>query len=70
MLAVCNPDLVNIPAHVVGGYGQDISQKWTLVESTICLQTDRSALDEAFRSFPSGHATSRFPPLHKRGLTY
>jgi membrane-associated phospholipid phosphatase len=57
LLERCRPDLTNIAAHVVGGYGQDISSKWTLVSSSICTQTDASVLDDGFRSFPSGHSS-------------
>ncbi|KAK4905309.1 hypothetical protein LTR49_025384, partial [Elasticomyces elasticus] len=57
MLALCIPNIPNVTASVVGGYGQDISPRWTLVDSSICQQVDRSVLDDAFRSFPSGHAS-------------
>lgn len=57
MLARCQPDLSNVAAHVVGGYGQDISERWTLVSSSICTQTDAKTLDDGFRSFPSGHSS-------------
>lgn len=51
------PDLTNVAAHVVGGYGQDISSRWTLVDSTICRTTDSESLQDGFRSFPSGHSS-------------
>ncbi|KAK5731437.1 hypothetical protein LTR17_011399 [Elasticomyces elasticus] len=57
MLALCIPNVLNVTASVVGGYGQDISPRWTLVDSSICQQMDSSVLDDAFRSFPSGHAS-------------
>jgi membrane-associated phospholipid phosphatase len=57
LLARCKPNLTDIAAHVVGGYGQDISARWTLVSSTICTQTDMRLLDDGFRSFPSGHSS-------------
>ena len=57
LLARCQPDLDNIGAHVVGGWGQDISMRWTLVESSICTQTNMRILDDGFRSFPSGHSS-------------
>ncbi|KAK5695710.1 hypothetical protein LTR17_024456 [Elasticomyces elasticus] len=57
MLALCIPNVPNVTASIVGGYGQDISPRWTLVNSSICQQVDRSVLDDAFRSFPSGHAS-------------
>lgn len=57
LLARCQPDLSDVAAHVVGGFGQSLSERWVLVSSSICRQTDRSVLDEGFRSFPSGHAS-------------
>lgn len=63
MLARCNPDLSDIAAHVVGGYGKDISARWTLVSSTICQTTDISSLNDGFRSFPSGHSSFSFSGL-------
>lgn len=63
LLARCQPDLTSIAAHVVGGYGQDISQRWTLVSSSICTQTDSKLLDEGFRSFLSGHSSMSWSGL-------
>lgn len=60
LLARCVPDLSDVAAHRVGGFGTDISDKWILVSQTICTQTDKSVLDDGFRSFPSGHAASEF----------
>lgn len=57
LLARCQPELSNIAAHVVGGYGQDISARWTLVSSSICTNPDASVVDDGFRSFPSGHSS-------------
>jgi membrane-associated phospholipid phosphatase len=57
LLARCEPDLSNISAYVVGGFGQDISARWTLVKSSICTTTNMRDLDDAFRSFPSGHSS-------------
>ncbi|KAF2460887.1 PAP2 superfamily-domain-containing protein [Lineolata rhizophorae] len=59
MLSRCNPSLdrLNDPNIVVGGYGQDISNRWVLVTREICLQTDRQFLNDGFRSFPSGHSS-------------
>lgn len=56
-LARCEPDLSNIAEHIVGGWGQDISMRWTLVDSGICSQTDAEILNDGFRSFPSGHSS-------------
>ncbi|KAK4547347.1 hypothetical protein LTR36_001003 [Oleoguttula mirabilis] len=57
LLARCQPDLANIAAHVVGGYGQDISPRWVLVRSSICKNTDTSVVNDGFRSYPSGHSS-------------
>ena len=53
----CQPDLSNIDKYVVGGYGQDISSRWTLVTYEICTLQDQHTLDDGFRSFPSGHSS-------------
>jgi hypothetical protein len=50
----------NISDYVVGGYGQDLSVRWTLVTFAICTQADQSILDDSFRSFPSGHSSFSF----------
>jgi membrane-associated phospholipid phosphatase len=63
LLARCQPDLNDVAAHVVGGYGQDISQRWTLVSSSICTTTDKKRLDEGFRSFLSGHSSMSWSGL-------
>jgi len=57
LIALCKPDLTNIAKHVVGGEGQDISIRWTLVNSSICTQSDNLMLADGFRSFPSGHSS-------------
>ncbi|WPG99634.1 Hypothetical protein R9X50_00245200 [Acrodontium crateriforme] len=57
MIARCQPDLSDVAAHVIGGYGQDISARWTLVSASICAQADKNILHDAFRSFPSGHSS-------------
>lgn len=57
LLALCQPNVTALAGHVVGGFGQDISDRWTLVNKSICAQPDSSALNDGFRSFPSGHAS-------------
>ena len=57
LLARCQPDLSQLAAHVVGGYGQDISARWTLVDAGICTSMDKATLNDGFRSFPSGHSS-------------
>ncbi|KAL9090859.1 MAG: hypothetical protein Q9165_005067 [Trypethelium subeluteriae] len=63
MLAVCQPDLGNIDSHIVGGFGQDISARWTLVSASICQTTDTAQLKDSFRSFPSGHSSTSWSGL-------
>ena len=57
LIALCEPDLTDIRPHIVGGFGEDISVRWTLVNSTICTQKDALMLADGFRSFPSGHCS-------------
>lgn len=57
MLARCEPNLSNIAAHVVGGYGQHVDIRWSLVDIGICTTTRRRVLADGFRSFPSGHSS-------------
>lgn len=56
----CNPDLDNIAAHTVGGFGQAISNLWVMVDQEICEQPNKKWLNDGFRSFPSGYAASKF----------
>lgn len=56
-LALCDPDLANIAAHIVGGYGQDLSNRWTLVDAGICQTPNDKTLRDTFQSFPSGHCS-------------
>jgi membrane-associated phospholipid phosphatase len=57
LLARCQPDLDLLTSAYQGGYGQDVSMRWTLVDSSICTQTDDHILQDGFRSFPSGHSS-------------
>lgn len=58
-LATCQPDLSRIRATTIGGYGQEVSRLWVMVTGDICKQADRNLVNDGFRSFPSGYATSR-----------
>jgi hypothetical protein len=63
----CQPDVDNIAAYAVGGsYGRPISERWVMVTRDIC-QADKRDVNEGFRSFPSGYATSMC--LHCRHST-
>ena len=57
-LSICQPDLDDVAAHTVGGFGQEVSRLWVMVDRGICKQTDRRLLNDAMRSFPSGYAAS------------
>ena len=57
-LARCDPDVSNVAAHKVGGYGQAVSELWVMVDGGTCQQADKKWLNDGFRSFPSGYATS------------
>ncbi len=54
----CQPDLEHVDAHTVGGVGRELAGLWVLVDQGICLQPDKRWLNDGFRSFPSGYATS------------
>ncbi|KAI9891805.1 MAG: hypothetical protein M1814_002370 [Vezdaea aestivalis] len=58
LLSRCMPDLSRLDSSRVG-WGNE------LVSWTICSQTDESIMKDAFRSFPSGHAS-----FSSAGLTY
>lgn len=56
-IARCQPDLDNIQQYVVGGYGSTIDPRWQLVSADICQNQDAHGVNDAFKSFPSGHAS-------------
>lgn len=56
MLSRCKPDLNNIANYAVGGFA-DTQEGFLLVTAAICTNTDKSIMDDAFRSFPSGHSS-------------
>jgi len=57
LLSRCNPNLDAVSQDRLGGDGMGLSPLWELVGATICQQTDKSILDDGFRSFPSGHSS-------------
>lgn len=63
LLSRCMPDLSNITAYIVGGDGMDIAKSWSMVDVRICTNTDKSVMDDGFRSFFSGHSSSAFSGL-------
>jgi membrane-associated phospholipid phosphatase len=56
-IARCQPDLNNVQQYVVGGYGQNLDPRWTLVSADICKNPNAHLVNDAFKSFPSGHAS-------------
>ncbi|KAK6535397.1 hypothetical protein TWF694_001858 [Orbilia ellipsospora] len=65
MITVCQPDWSRV-ADIVKSTrtGPDGVLAWNvLVTSDICTTTDNEKLSEAFRSYPSGHATMSFAGL-------
>ncbi len=62
LLSRCQPDLEHIANYVLSGFPKgDVSfnpaNGSALVSATICQQTDKSLLNDGFRSYPSGHAS-------------
>jgi hypothetical protein len=58
----CQPSLDHVVDHAVGGFGQKVSPLWVMVDEGICQQPDKQWLNDGFRSFPSGYATSERNP--------
>lgn len=56
-IAACIPDLSRVEKYSVDGYGTTIDDGWTLVSAAICSNPDIKLVNDAFRSFPSGHST-------------
>ncbi|KAJ4173468.1 hypothetical protein NW754_012470 [Fusarium falciforme] len=57
MLARCEPDWDNLKNHIVGGFSWG-SMTGQLVDAGICQQKDEYKLNDGFRSYPSGHAST------------
>lgn len=57
LLSRCDPDWKKVKDHIAGGYSWG-NMNGQLVYASICQQTDSSKLDDGFRSYPSGHASS------------
>lgn len=56
LLSRCNPDLANVAKYAVGGFS-NTQEGFVLVAASICQNTDKSTLEDGFRSFPSGHSS-------------
>lgn len=56
LLSRCQPDLANIAKYAIGGFS-DTQEGFVLVTAAICTNTDKSIMNDGFRSFPSGHSS-------------
>lgn len=56
LLSRCQPDIQNISEFMFAGVPNNL-EGFNVVSAAICQQTDKSKLDDGFRSFPSGHAS-------------
>ncbi|KAK3394546.1 PAP2-domain-containing protein [Podospora didyma] len=57
LLDRCQPDFEHVLKYVVGGTA-NASYNGQLVSAGICTNTDKSKLDDGFRSYPSGHSSN------------
>lgn len=57
LLSRCEPDIENAAKYVVGGYEGE-TMNGQLYSADICQQKDSHKLNDGFRSYPSGHASS------------
>ncbi|TAQ88533.1 Phosphatidate phosphatase/4-nitrophenylphosphatase [Chlorociboria aeruginascens] len=57
LLSRCSPDLANMTKFAAGGY-LDTQGGVLLVTPSICQNTDIHIMNDAFRSFPSGHSST------------
>ncbi len=55
LLSRCNPDLQNIAKYALDSAPNALG--FNVVSAAICQQTDKSLLNDGFRSFPSGHSS-------------
>ncbi|CZR60922.1 related to diacylglycerol pyrophosphate phosphatase [Phialocephala subalpina] len=56
LLSRCEPDIINIANYTIGGFPNAL-EGFNVVSAAICKNTDKSILDDGFRSFPSGHSS-------------
>ncbi|KUJ20366.1 acid phosphatase/Vanadium-dependent haloperoxidase [Mollisia scopiformis] len=56
LLSRCEPDVINIANYTVGGFPNAL-EGFNVVSAAICKQTDKSMLNDGFRSFSSGHSS-------------
>ncbi|KAG9255019.1 PAP2 domain-containing protein [Emericellopsis atlantica] len=57
LLSRCDPDYQNAANYIVGGFKGE-NTLGVLYSASICQTTDNAALDEGFRSYPSGHSST------------
>jgi membrane-associated phospholipid phosphatase len=55
LLSRCNPDVQNLAKYALGSVPNTLG--FNVVSAAICQQTDKSLLNDGFRSFPSGHSS-------------
>ncbi len=67
LLSRCDPDVTNIAQYTFESF-QNVPNGFSVVSAEICQQTDKSILDDGFRSFPSGHASFSAAGLLYLGL--
>ncbi|KAI1386958.1 acid phosphatase/Vanadium-dependent haloperoxidase [Hypoxylon trugodes] len=64
LLSRCQPDIANVANYIIGFHTPaddgtlDGAYNGQLVSADICKNPDRGLLDDGFRSYPSGHASS------------
>ena len=60
LLSRCEPDLANWTQYLVGFHNVTLGANYSgqLVSAKICKNPDHDLLDDGFRSYPSGHASS------------